>query len=190
MTESNLLQKIKSGDKSAFEEMFCTNFKPLTIFSFQIVKDIEIAEEIVQAFFVKWLEDIDSITIKSSLKNYLYKSIYNSSLNHLKHNKVKSAAKEYFLANNELAHEEVFEKIQKIELEHAIHLAIKKLPRKCKHVFELSRIDGKKNIEIAEELNISKRTVEAHISNALQLMRIELKHYLNVLFLIFINLFN
>ena len=189
MIEASLLHKIKKGDDKAFEEVFRAYFKPLTIFSVQIVKDIEVAEEIVQEFFVKWLEDTNSINIKSSLKNYLYRSVYNSSLNYLKHNKVKSVARDYFMVNADVKHEEVFEKIKQIELEHNIHLAINKLPVKCKNVFEMSRVDGKKNSEIADALEISIRTVETHISNALKIMRVELKDYLSILIFILLNLF-
>jgi len=70
------------------------------------------------------------------------------------------------------------------ELQSKIKCAIDHLPNKCREVFDMSRIRGMKNEEIASELNISKRTVETHISNALKQLKSELKDYLSFLILL------
>jgi len=69
------------------------------------------------------------------------------------------------------------------ELEGRIKTALRKLPEKCREVFELSRFGGKKYSEIAEHLNISVKTVETQMSKALKILKEELKDYLYILIL-------
>ena len=67
---------------------------------------------------------------------------------------------------------------------------INELPDQCKLIFKMSRIEGKRNAEIAEELDLSKRTVETQISNALKKLRVALSQYLHVLILIALKIFS
>jgi RNA polymerase sigma-70 factor (ECF subfamily) len=73
--------------------------------------------------------------------------------------------------------------IEVAELESKIKSAIQKLPEKCREVFEMNRFEGKKYAEIAEQLNISVKTVEAQMSKALKIMKEELKDYIYLLIL-------
>lgn len=66
------------------------------------------------------------------------------------------------------------------ELRLAIEKSLKKLPPRCREIFELSRLNGLSNLEISEQLGISKRTVELQVSNALKILRKELIEFLPI----------
>ena len=82
---------------------------------------------------------------------------------------------------------EIFHKMEETELELKIHQIVSGLPFQCQKIFQMSRIDHKRNKEIAEELNISIRTVETQISKALKKIRSHLSGYLNLLIFIVLN---
>jgi RNA polymerase sigma-70 factor (ECF subfamily) len=68
-----------------------------------------------------------------------------------------------------------------IEIEHKYLQVLESLSPKCRKVFEMSRLEGRKNQEIADELGLSKRTVETHITLALKVLRRKLHRYLTVM---------
>ena len=72
-----------------------------------------------------------------------------------------------------------------VELRTMLSEALDKLPENTRLIFEKNRFEGKKYTEIAEEQQISVKTVEAHISKALKILRVELKDYLPFLILLF-----
>ena len=90
------------------------------------------------------------------------------------------------LAVSEVSYESVSQKVQAAELEIRITEAMKTLPEQCRLVFQLSRFEELKYQEIADQLQISVKTVENHMGKALKLMREQLKDYLP-LFLIFMK---
>ena len=67
------------------------------------------------------------------------------------------------------------------ELKEKIDIAVRQLPEHCRIVFEMSRFDELKNREIAGKLGISQKTVEAHLTKALKILRVDLKDYLPVI---------
>ena len=83
MTDIDLLNKLKEGDREAFRETFYTYYADLVIFSSNILKDRYAAEDIVQDFFVKFWQERRFVSIVS-LKGYLFFSIKNASLNQLR----------------------------------------------------------------------------------------------------------
>ena len=74
--------------EAVFENIFKTHFKELHAYAFSLVRDWESAEEIVQAMFLKLWEKQSVTSITSSVKSYLYKAVYNDSLNYLRSKKV------------------------------------------------------------------------------------------------------
>jgi RNA polymerase sigma-70 factor (ECF subfamily) len=104
----------------------------------------------------------------------------------IKHEKVKQQHVAHELAVMEVSHESVSQNVQANELEIKIAEAMKTLPEQCRIVFQLSRFEELKYQEIADQLQISIKTVENHMGKALKLMRGQLKEYLP-LFLIFMK---
>ncbi len=166
--------------------IFRTYYQPLCNYAYSFLNDRDEAEEVVQASFITVWEKRNSMDIESSFKSYLYRMVRNSCLNVIKHEKVKQQHSNYQVAFGENSHEPVSQAVLKTELENKIQEAMKTLPEQCRLVFQLSRFEELKYSEIAEQLQISVKTVENHMGKALKIMREQLKDYLP-LFLIFMK---
>ncbi len=173
-----ILTKLKSGDERFYKSLFQTYYTPLTYFANKYVKNIEVAKELVQELFVKLFEKRYALAIDTSFKSYLYKSIYNSCINYLNqisirenhHHKIKDQKNDLI----EFSEDEIY----RIELEQRIYNEIEKLPAQCKRIFKMNRFEGLSNGDIAEQLNLSKRTVETQISKALKILRKKLSNHI------------
>ena len=140
----------------------------------------------MQAAFITVWDKRKAIEIQTSIKSYLYRMVRNSCLNVIKHEKVKKQHAAYEMAGGEPSHESVSQSIISSELEQKIYEALKALPEQCRLVFQLSRFEELKYSEIANQMNISVKTVENQMGKALKIMRAQLKDYLP-LFLIFMK---
>ncbi|WP_257666246.1 RNA polymerase sigma-70 factor [Parapedobacter tibetensis] len=173
---------VNLGHETAFEEAFKSNFKALHAYSYTILQDESMAEEIVQTVFLKLWENRERLSIHTSLRAYLYKSVYHESLNYLKHKKVQQkymegAVVEYKQKQTEMDMEDK-------ELRRHLKEALRQLPEKCRTVFQLSRFEELKYQEIADKLGISLKTVESHMGKALKLLRLKLSDFLPFLIIV------
>ncbi|MGB1039537.1 MAG: RNA polymerase sigma-70 factor [Flavobacteriales bacterium] len=176
--QSNILEGLKLKDEKSFELLFKTHYESLVRFVYKYLNDIEESEEIVQDTFYTLWEKSETITIQSSIKSYLFQAARNKSLNSIKHRNVKQKYADAVLNSDSEFSEEGSMEME--ELQDKINEALEMLPPKCRQVFELSRFEEKKYREIAEELNISIKTVENHMGKALGLLRTSLKEYLPI----------
>jgi len=182
--EKDLVARLKRGDQTAFELLFHFYYPGLVMYASQFTANSADAEEIVQDFFVRFWEKRQQLTPCDSLKNYFFSSVKNGSLDFLKHQEIekKYVSEMIELSKHHLAYEP--DLYINSELQEKLKGGIDLLPEKCREIFLMSRIRGLKNEEIAAELNISKRTVETQISKALKVLRVELKDYVGLLFLL------
>jgi len=175
--EETLIQRFTNGDQTAFELLFRFYYPGLVTFVSQIIFDRYEAEEIVQEFFVNLWTSRKSIYQATSIKSYFFVSVKNRAFNYLKKEqikektlgKLKELVEKDFLFQPDLFVES--------ELQQQIAKAMEKLPARTREVFMMSRFKGLSNDEIAIQLDLSKRTVETQISNALKILREELKEY-------------
>lgn len=174
------------GDITAFEMLFRTYYQPLCHYAYSFLQDKEDAEEIVQSTFLMVWEKRETLAIRTSVKPYLYAMVRNACLNVIKHEKIKQryAGEEIALAPR--SYDGVSHAVASNELEHRIKAAMDVLPEQCRMVFKLSRFEELKYAEIAEQLNISIKTVENHMGKALKIMREQLKDYLPLV-IVFLN---
>lgn len=182
--ESKLINRLRAGDQTAFEILFRFYYPGLVVFAAQITLDKDEATEIVQDFFVRLWEKRTSIKESSSLKPYFFTSVKNRSFNYLKKTEAHAQSLEQLkdlTETNPLYEPDIF---IESELQGKIKAAIDKLPARCSEIFVLSRFQGLSNDEIATKLDISKRTVETQVSNALKVLRVELKDYVGLLLLL------
>ncbi|NLI24975.1 MAG: RNA polymerase sigma-70 factor [Bacteroidales bacterium] len=171
-------------NRNDFRELFNRHYVPLCMYAFSKVRNQEAAREIVQELFVHLWEKRNEITIHTSLSAYLYRSVLHASLNYIKHNsiverthlKISESDTEQPVQPDALAEEgELYETLLSV---------LEKLPGRTRLIFEKIRFEGKKYREVADELKISVKTVEAHMSEALRILRIALKNFLTVLLLL------
>lgn len=166
-------------DERAFETLFRKHYPALVNFSIKYVTDQEAAEEIVQDVFLNIWSKSENLHIHTTIKSYLFGAVRNASLNFLKHQKVRQAyVDKQMLKVNQPEHVDFLELD---ELKERISAAMDKIPTKCREIFELNRFEGKRYKEIAEELNLSLKTVENQMGKALKILREELGEYLPIL---------
>jgi len=138
-----------------------------------------IAEDIVtEVFEIFWAKEIFR-NIEISYRNYLYAAVRNTSLNYLKREFKKHKYLDLSTAENEVhPNQTPYQHIKFDELSLMIEKTVQSLAPKCQTVFVMSRFEGLKNREIAEQLNISEKSVEAHITKALVKLKNTMKTYL------------
>jgi len=154
------------------------------------VKDFETSEEIVQESFLSLWEKRDNIDMAQPVKAYLITTIRNKCLNWLRDHKKFNTDILHF-EEYIPDHEDVStDKLVEAEILKAIHNAIQELPEKCRKIFTLSRFGNLKYQEIADQLQISVKTVESQMSKALQHMRIRLKEFISILLIILSTIIN
>ncbi len=173
--------KAENKEKAEFEALFKKYYKSLCIMAYEIVKDMDTAEEIVQDFFYNYWKNRKSIKIKTSIKAYLYKSIYNSSLNHLRALSVRQKHAENTKHQHEyLSQNKTLQDIEAKELRVIIDKTLSELPQRYANIFYMSRFEGLKYKEIADTLSISVKTVEAAMGKVLAVFRKKLGNYIDL----------
>ena len=161
-----------------FEQVFKSHFKALHAYAFTILKNEVAAEDIVQQVFYKLWERREQTEITQSVSAYLYRMVYNDSLNFIKHQKVKAAHQSYTRHTMSEGTEHISRKLVAKELSEKIQVAMNKLPEQCRTIFQMSRFEELKYKEIADKLNLSIKTIENQMGKALKIMRAELADYL------------
>jgi RNA polymerase sigma-70 factor (ECF subfamily) len=185
LEEQFIIRGLRERNKVVFDFVFHYYYSGLCLFAEKITGDFKTAEDIVQDLFVHlWIKN-ESIQINLSLKNYLFTAVKNRALDHIKKVSGKSGKINHTLQNHLTGENLSLQWFAESELEQAVEQCLKLLPARCREIFVMSRMDGLKNQEIAERLNISNRTVEVQISNALKILRTNLRNYFpGLLFLI------
>ncbi len=172
-----------------FNTLFLTYFRPLTIYALQYMKNQMVAEDIIHDLFMNLYENKETHNRQNLTASYLYRSVHNRCLNQLEHKKTWANVSQDLKHSLNPQSDNPFEIVRFIEFENKFMQTLELLSPKCKTIFEMSRIEGKKNQEIADELNLSKRTVETQIRRAMKIMRKKLMKYLPVFLAALVFLF-
>ena len=175
--EAILLEGIKEGNVKIFDYLFHYYYSGLVVFVQKYIPDNDVAEDIIQDFFVKLWVNRDRITINTSIKAYFYSSIRNRCIDYLRHEATKGEVEKNLLVKLQETTDER-NLLLESELRDKISSAINKLSPACQEIFMLNRFEGMKPSEIAVKKGISVRTVETHIYNALKILHKELDSYL------------
>jgi len=167
-------------DDKAFEQMFKAHYKELHSYANVMLRDEDTAEEIVQSMFLKFWEKRELLNVQTSIKAYLYKCVYNDSLNYLKHQKVKTKYQDFTVYTMNDHHEAASSRVELTELEFKLQEALNELPEHCRTIFQMSRFEELKYREIAEQLNLSIKTVENQMGKALKILRLKLADFITL----------
>ncbi len=181
MSSRELLNKqefLIQGEVASFEVVFKKYYPRLKKYCLGMVKDYDVAEDLVQDAFLKVWEKRQTVLGDNGLQALLYTMVRNNALNYLKRNKLRDQYVEAFrfdspqqeLFIRSFLEEDEWEAQQtlfKKELERLLEA----LPEKCKEAFVLSRFDGLTNTEVADYMGVSVKTVEKHLSKATAILR-------------------
>jgi len=179
-TDQEIWAILQAGDQQALSYVFTTHYAGICSVAYRMIGDKQSAEDLGQEVFVDLWNKRKQLSIQSSIVGYLRKAISNKTLNHIRDNKIKLTGEDKILhmpqsggtAQQTMESGELHEKIQ---------AAIASLPERCRMVFVLSRYQQLTYAEIAENLDISVKTVENQISKALKILKEKLKPYVGCL---------
>lgn len=169
LEDSLLISLVKDGNQAAFESIYRSNAADLISFARKNV-DLETAAEIVQDVFVSLWMRRGELEI-TSIRAYLFSSVRYRLIRHVKHEKVKRKYEEHYRLF-EAAYQNTPEPQRNPELlQQKIIALTSQLPERCRQALQLRLSENLSNSEIAQRMNISKRTVETYISQALDVLR-------------------
>lgn len=174
----------KKGDEKAFESIFDQYYNQIVGFCVQFIGDSDKAQSIAQEAFIKLWLNREKVEKVSGIKSFLYTASKSECLNVIRHKEVSNKYQNHQLQikeeqlNREVLDSFEFDSVEFSELERLIHKSIEDLPEKCRLVFLKSRMEDLTNKEIAEELNISVKAVEANMTRALKILKERLSDYL------------
>ena len=153
---------------ASFDDLFKYNYRPLCLYALHYVQDVDLAEDIVQDSYASLWEKLQEGDHVLNLKSYLYMMVRNRCLDHLRKKGLPTESLKPYDTYGIIDDDDAQERSQ---TEARLWTAIDSLPEKCREVFIMSKRDGLKYEEIAEELGLSVNTVRNQISKALKVLK-------------------
>ncbi|WP_194530377.1 RNA polymerase sigma-70 factor [Zobellia roscoffensis] len=166
--DSEFLKGVKEDDNSSFKAIYEKYSRDLFVYAYNIIKEKTVCEDIIQEVFISLWAKRKTTTI-TSLKPYLFQAVKFQIFNHFRNNKF--SREDLTRLNIIDVSMNVSQKLEYSELDQIIRDHVAKLPKRCRHIFVLSRYHHKSNKEIADELEISVQAVKNQISKALAFLR-------------------
>lgn len=177
--DQSLLSAIKNGDEKAFDVLFKKYYPMLCAYGNKFV-ELEDAEECVQDAMIWLWENKEVLVIQSSLSSYLFSIVHHRAINRINQNEIKSRAENYFYKEMQSLIEDAnFYHIEELTIR--IQEAVAALPESYKEAFMMHRFKNMSYKEIAGILEVSPKTIDYRIQQALKQLRIDLKDYLPLL---------
>lgn len=176
-----IIKQLQDGNEKVFEQIVREYWPRMFKFALIYTQNNETSQELVQDTFLVLWNNRAILKDNTNLITYLMVVLRNKCLNLLEQARIRQLYIEeiddetiYQRANLYVLQDEASQIVESEDLHKAIERALSKLPEKTREIFMLSRYDGLKNQQIAETKNISQKTVEYHISKALQILKEEL----------------
>jgi len=169
-----------------YNQLFHDYYVDLCRFAFTFVKDSDASEEIVQEVFIALWEKRHSLEISHSIRSFLYTSVKNKALNYVRDNNTRTIHEAAFAneQTQEFAPENNSCEYQ--QLEESVEKAIAELPEQCKRIYIMSRYENLTYKQIANQLEISPKTVENQLGIALKKLRTTISPIINTVFIFFL----
>jgi RNA polymerase sigma-70 factor (family 1) len=161
-----------SSPEKGFEMLFRLYYQPLCSHAVRFVYTREVAEDIVGDVFYQLWKSGSYVTVRHSYRTYLYAAVRHRAFNYLRDeltgNRTPASLDDVNDAGQDetpqtlIEYDETFQRVEKV---------IHELPPQCQRIFLMSRFENRKNQEIADELGLALKTVEAHMARALHQLR-------------------
>lgn len=172
-----------------FENFYITWYSRVKYFARDYVLSEEEAENIAQDVFLEFYQKRDSLDFHINIIAYLFTSVKNKCIDYLRRKLLEQEAAAKMQEEFDLSFRMKFDSLEAFNLEglsednikNIIEKALESLPERCREIFVMSKIEGKKQKEIAEDLGVSVKTIECQMTIAYKKLREELKNYLPLL---------
>lgn len=174
-SDKEIIRLFRNNDQKGLKAAFDKYYLALCMYGQQLTGSLPIAEDVVQDIFIRCWQDQTILSVKTSVRSYLYTCVRNACINHLKSNPEKYHVNIEQLeipAKDNLTGQEQLPSDKELE---ALQEAINKLPEKGKKVFTLVILDGHSYKDAALQLKLSVNTIKTHLCRAMQKLRNELK---------------
>lgn len=169
---------MRENKSIVFDSIFRRTYSRLYFYALSLLSDESDADDVVEEVFAGLWRRMDEIDLEDNIEGFLYRAVYTRSVNVLKRRNVDAGRlaaiedinnmrMEYYSGMND----DPLRRMENAELRRKIEDTINMLPEKCRQVFRMSYLNGMHNNDIAEELQLSVRTVEAHMYRALRFLR-------------------
>ncbi|MDO8994858.1 MAG: RNA polymerase sigma-70 factor [Daejeonella sp.] len=181
LKDSELLSLLRSGNEKAFAEIYERYWGLMFHHVLKMTGDKDETKDLVQELFTNLWLNVEQIEPETNIAAYLYVSARNKVINLIRHDKVKN---NYLSSLSNFANHHqnsILEQLSAKDLSIAIEREIQNLPSKMREIFELSRKKFRTHKEIAEELQISDKTVKKQINNAIKILRLRLNIFILIL---------
>ena len=182
--EKELITGLQLGNKSTFDHLFKSYYSGLCSYANTYLRSSDVSEEIVQEVFVRLWEKHKKILIHTSIRAYLYQSVFNGCMNYIKsmqssgfkHVDLEDVSIRNELMSMDMADAE-FTRIFSEDVERDLESAISDLPDQCREIFRMCRSDNLSYKEISNLLKISKSTVKTQMSRAMNRILKQMEKY-------------
>jgi RNA polymerase sigma-70 factor, ECF subfamily len=184
LSEKELITGLQQGDKSIFDLLFRSYYSGLCSYANSYLESSDISEEIVQEVFVRLWDKHSKIFIHTSIRAYLFQSVFNGCINYLKgiqssgfkHVGLEDISIRHELMSMDLADSE-FSNMFSEDVERDLESAIDDLPDHCREIFRMCRVDNLSYKEIASKLKVSKSTVKTQMLRAMNRIMKQMEKY-------------
>ncbi|MFC7523194.1 RNA polymerase sigma factor [Parapedobacter sp. GCM10030251] len=177
MTESALIDALRSGTPDAYEQLYHRYWKLLYKIAYSRVPDEDAAKDIVQNVLISIWQNRKSLRVRTTLEQFLRGAVKLQTLNHFRSERVKQHVIDLAMAQMELVVEPESDPLSRHVLEQSLDIALHGMPENMKQSF-LLRCENRSIKEIAEKLGLAEQTVSNHISEAVRRLRQKLtKHH-------------
>jgi len=180
INDQELVLLIKRDDKKAFQKLFEKYAPRIYHFSFSYLKNENDAEELVQNVFLKIWDKREFIDTSQNIKAFIFKIAVNTIYDFIRHKNIEHAFQDYARLNYKTSDNFTWHSVIFEEMQGTLNNLVAHLSDQQQTIFRLSKQEGLTNDEIAEKLNLSKRTVENHLYRALSFLK---KHFKDESFL-------
>ncbi|WP_345232486.1 RNA polymerase sigma-70 factor [Olivibacter ginsenosidimutans] len=177
-TDEQLLEHVQQNSEEAFTELYHRFWKKLFVVAANKLQDKAVAEELAQDLLADVWQRRHSIRITTTLQAYMAVSMKYKIIDYLAHLNHRQKYQAYIQSTGTSLDHGTEKWLNFEELRVRLEQYVNDLPEKCRLVYQLSKEQGYKNQQIAQEKGISEKTVEAHLTRALKVLRRKLSHFL------------
>jgi RNA polymerase sigma-70 factor (family 1) len=184
LSDNELIILLKDNSHAAYSELYQRYYRLLFVHAYKRLKDEEQAKDIIQELFTSLWDKRATLSLRSNATGYFFTAVNNRIVDHFLHQAVQHKYIASFAGFLNTEQDKTDHLVRKNQLAELIEKEIQQLPPKMREIFQLSRRDNLSHKEIAEKLEVSEKTVDRQVSNALHRLKIKFKVVFFLMFFI------